>query len=407
MKASRALGVTLGIITSIGGYLDVGAIATTAQAGALFGFRQLWVVALGTLCAIFLVEMSGRFAAVSKHTIRGAMREKLGPNFFVVTLLMSVIVNVLVIASEIGGVALALQLVTGVHFRWWAAPVALLVWLLLWKGTFGMLEKGIAMLGLVTLAFVVGAVRTHPPLGELAEGLLPRGPGPGDGPRYWFVAVSILGAIISPYLFYFYSSGAVEDRWDESHIGSNRIVATAGMGFGSIVAVGVLVTSAMVLMPRGITVDRYEDVAEILVPPLGQAGIYLFAASLGIACLGAALEASLSTAYELAQGFGWNWGESLRPNQASRFALAYTVVLAVAVIPALIGVDPLKLTIFSMALTALILPPVVLPFLILMNDRRYLGSHQNGYVSNAVVVAIIALTFVLAVVAIPLQIVGG
>ena len=55
-------------------------IATASQAGALFGFRHLWVI-LGTLCTIFLVEMSGRFAAVSKHTIRGAMRERLGASF--------------------------------------------------------------------------------------------------------------------------------------------------------------------------------------------------------------------------------------------------------------------------------------------------------------------------------------
>ena len=71
------------------------------------------------------------------------------------------------------------------------------------------------------------------------------------------------------------------------------------------------------------------------------------------------------------------------------------------------GLDPLKLTIFSMALTALILPPVIVPFVILMNDERYLGEHRNGLLSNAVVLGIIGLAFVLAVVSIPLQILGG
>ena len=94
-------------------------IATASQAGALFGFRHLWVIALGTLCTIFLVEMSGRFAAVSKHTIRGAMRERLGASFFVLTLILSLLVNFLVIASEIGGLSLALQLVSGIPSRWW------------------------------------------------------------------------------------------------------------------------------------------------------------------------------------------------------------------------------------------------------------------------------------------------
>jgi Mn2+/Fe2+ NRAMP family transporter len=352
--------------------------------------------------------MSGRFAAVSKHTIRGAMRERLGANFFVLTLILSLLVNFLVIAAEIGGLSLALQLVSGIEARWWAVPAGVVVWALLWKGTFSFLERGIALLGLVTVAFVIGAAVTHPPLGGLMSGFLPGGPGPGgDPPRYWFIAVSILGAIISPYLFYFYSSGGVEDGWDESYLGINRVVASVGMSFGSVVAMGVLIGSAMVLLPRGIQVERFEEAVPVLAVPLGPWGFYLFAASLGIACLGAALEACLSTAYELAQGFGWRWGESLHPRDASRFALSYTIVIAAGVVPTLLGLDPLKLTIFSMALTALILPPVIVPFVILMNDKRYLGEHRNGLVSNAVVLAIIALAFVLAVVSIPLQILGG
>ena len=188
----------------------------------------------------------------------------------------------------------------------------------------------------------------------------------------------------------------MEDGWDESYIGVNRIVASVGMCFGGVVAMAVLVGSAMVLLPRGIQVERYEGMIPVLTAPLGRFGFALFAASLGIACLGATLEASLSTAYELAQGFGWRWGESLSPGEAPRFALAYTVVVAAATVPTLFGVDPLKLTIFSIALTALALPPVIVPFVILMNDRRYLGDHRNGPVSNAVVLGIIALAFVLA-----------
>ena len=72
-----------------------------------------------------------------------------------------------------------------------------------------------------------------------------------------------------------------------------------------------------------------------------------------------------------------------------------------------IGIDPLKLTIFTMALTAVTLPLVIIPFLILMNDEHYLGQHRNGWISNGVIIFIIGLTFVLAIVAIPLEIIGG
>jgi Mn2+/Fe2+ NRAMP family transporter len=402
----RALKIALGVVSSIGGYLDVGAIATMAQAGALFRFRHLWVVALGTVCAIALAEMSGRFAAVSKHTIRAAMREQLGASFFVFTLLVSTIVNVLTIAAEIGGTALALQLVTGIGFQWWGVPVAVLGWFILWRGNFSILENGIAVLGLVTVVFVVGAVMAHPPWGQVALGLVPRAPD-HDQARYWFIAVGILGAIISPYMFYFYSSGAVEDRWDETYIGINRAVAVVGMGFGATVGAGVLVAAATTFLPLGITVDRYEQAALVLVPTLGKWGFFLFAASLGITCLGATMEATVSTAYEFAQGLGWNWGESVKPHEAARFSFAYTIVMLVACLPTALGLEPLKLTIFSMALNALILPTLVLPFLVLMNQKEYLGEHTNHRFGNIVVGGIVLITFVLALVSIPLEVFGG
>jgi Mn2+/Fe2+ NRAMP family transporter len=155
-------------------------------------------------------------------------------------------------------------------------------------------------------------------------------------------------------------------------------------------------------------VDDYPQVALALTTALrGSLGFYLFAASLGVACLGAALEASLAMAYVLAQGLGWNWGESLKPRRAARFALTYTAAILVSVVPMLLGVDPLALTVFSMAITAVVLPLAIFPFLVLMNDERYLGEHCNGWLSNGVVIGVIALACVLALVTIPLQLVGG
>jgi Mn2+/Fe2+ NRAMP family transporter len=73
----------------------------------------------------------------------------------------------------------------------------------------------------------------------------------------------------------------------------------------------------------------------------------------------------------------------------------------------LIGIDPLKLTVFSMALTAATLPVSIVPFLFVMNDKSYLRDHRNGWISNTVVLLIIGLAFVLSLVSIPLQIFGG
>lgn len=403
---NKILEIALGIVTSIGGFLDVGAIATASEAGSSFGFQLIWAIILGTICVVFLVEMSGRLAAVSKHTLAAAVRERLGFNFFVIPLLAEIAVDFLVLAAEIGGVCIALQLVTGISFQWWALPVAFAIWLLIWKGNFGIIENGVSLLGLITLVFVVATFKLHPSLTELGKGLLPTLP-QNDTPHYLFIAVSILGALISPYLFYFYSSGAVEDKWDEGHIGVNRAVATLGMGFGSIVSLGVLIVAALVLKPKGIQVDSYEQAALMLTQPFGYWGFILFAASLGIACFGAALEVTLDTAYIVAQALGWNWGENLKPKDAARFSLVYTVFVFLASLLMVIGIDPLQLTLFSMALTALILPPVIIPFLILMNDQSYVGKYRNGWISNSVVIFTIALAFVLAIVAIPLEVLGG
>jgi Mn2+/Fe2+ NRAMP family transporter len=398
--------ITLGIVTSVGGFLEIGSIATAAQAGAAFGFQLGWSILLGTLCIAFLVEMSGRFSAVSKHTIPDAMRERFGANFFAVPLFVMLGVTVLVLAAEIGGVAAAIEMATGISFPVWALPVALLSWALLWRTTFSTIENGVSLLGLVTVAFVVGVVKLHPDYGAAARGLVPSLPG-NDKAHYWFIAVSVLGASISPYLYYFYSSGAIEEKWDESYVGTNRAIAAIGMGFGGFLSLAVLILAAVIFHPRGIDVDHYQQLPELLSGVFGRKGFWLVIASLAIACLGATLEIALSLAYLVAQGFGWNWGEDLEPREDARFALTYTVLVLAASLFALVGVDPLKLTQISMALTAASLPVGTFPFLILMNDEEYLGKHTNGHVGNAVVLFISALSAVLAVVSIPLELVGG
>jgi Mn2+/Fe2+ NRAMP family transporter len=403
---SKLLEIALGIVTGIGGFLEAGSLATAAQAGAAFGYQLAWALLLGVVCIAFLVEMAGRLAAVSRHTLPDAMRERFGIAFFLVPLVTVALVSFLVLASEVGGVCLALQFASGVSLRWWTIPVVLLLWLFLWKGTFGLVEKGASLLGLVTLAFVVGAVRLHPDPGKLAAGLLPSLPHQ-DPASYWFMAVSIVGASVSPYLFYFYSAGAIEDEWDEDYIPINRIIAGLGMTFGGGVAVAVLVCAALVLHPAGIQVDRYEQIPLLLASPLGRAGFWLFVASLGVACFGAALEIALQLAYLAAQGFGWRWGENLRPREASRFALVYTLALPLAGLLIATGIDPLKLTVFSMALTALSLPVTVVPLLVLMNDPDYLRERTNGWISNTAVLAVSVVACIVALVAIPLELFGS
>jgi Mn2+/Fe2+ NRAMP family transporter len=403
---SAILDLILGVVTSIGGFVEAGSISTAAQAGSEFGFQLLWSIAAATAMLALLVEMSGRLAAVSKRSLAAAVRERFGVHFQFVPLTAELLIDVLLLAAEIGGVALALKLISGVGFQAWILPIAFAAWLVLWSFGFAAIEYGLGLLGLVTLSFVVSAWRLGPAAAELGAGLIPSLPG-HHHLRYAFLTVSILGATVSPYLLNFYSSGTVEEKMKEGELWANRITAYAGMCFGGVVSMGVLVTSALVLAPRHIIVDSYEQAALMFVPVFGRWAVGLFAAALGIGCFGAAVEIALNAGYLSAQVMGWSWGADRPRRDAARFTAAFTLVLVAAAALALIGFDPLRLTMISVALTVVIMPAVVLPFLVLMNDDRYVKGHKCGPAANVLLAGLTILGAILALVVVPLEILGG
>jgi len=353
-----------------------------------------------------LVEMSGRLAAVGKQTVAGAVRERFGIHFQAVPLVAELVIDVLLLTAEIGGVAIALKLLTGIAFQWWLIPIGLVVWLILWFSGFAIVEYGIGVLGLITLAFVVAAWKLGPNASDLAKGFVPS-MADHDMMRYAFLAVSILGATVSPYLVNFYSSGTIEEKVTEKELWVNRATSYAGTAFGGVVAMGILVTSAMVLEPRNILVDSYDQAALMFVPAFGRWAIGLFAVCLAIGCLGAALEIALNTGYLLSQVFGWQWGANKPRREAARFTTAFTFILLMALAIGLIGFDPLRLTMICVALTVVVMPLIVLPFLVLMNDKRYVKEHTSGPIGNGFLAALTIFAGLLALVVVPLEIIGG
>src|SRR5204863_4171422 len=110
---SAIVDLVLGIVTSIGGFVEAGSISTAAQAGSEFGFQLLWAIAAATIMLAMLVEMSGRLAAVSKRSLAAAVRERFGIHFQMVPLTAELLIDVLLLTAEIGGVAVAIRLLTG------------------------------------------------------------------------------------------------------------------------------------------------------------------------------------------------------------------------------------------------------------------------------------------------------
>jgi len=402
----KLFNVVLGVVTSIGGFVEVGSISTAAQAGSEFGFSLLWAIAAATLFLAVLAEMAGRVAAVGKRSMAAAVRERFGFHFQMVPLGAELVIDLLLLTAELGGAAIAAKMLTGIGFQWWIVPVGVAIWLVLWFGNFTVIEDGVGLLGIITLSFVVAVWRLQPDPGQIAHGFIPRLPN-HDVMRYAFLSVSIVGATVSPYLLNFYASGALEEKWTEQDLWINRVTAFLGMGFGSMVAMGCLVTAAIVLGPQHVKVDSYEQAALMFVPVFGRWAVTLFALSLGVGCFGAAIEIALNAGYVLGQAFGWTWGIDKKRRDVARFVTAFSTVLLLGIGIALIGFDPLQVTLTSAALTVVIMPVIVLPFLVLMNEQEYVGAHTSGPMGNGLLAALTILGAIMALVVIPLEVFGG
>src|SRR6059058_6365870 len=109
----KLLGITLGIMTALGGFIDLGQIVFTMQAGALFGYRLLWAVVLGTAAIIVYMEMCGRIAVVAREPVFAVVRDRLGKRLGLAVLLASNLLNLITCAAELGGIAIVLHLLTG------------------------------------------------------------------------------------------------------------------------------------------------------------------------------------------------------------------------------------------------------------------------------------------------------
>jgi Mn2+/Fe2+ NRAMP family transporter len=403
----KYLAVALGVLTATGGFVDVGAISTAGGAGASFGLGLVWAMVLGTLAVVLLVEMTGRLAAVSGKTYADVIRERLGFKFYVVPLGSELIANAFMLAADLGGIAIAISLLTGLDWHRLLPLAALGVFVMIWRAPFAAIENGPALLGLVTLSFWVGIVALGGPQPQTVRTLWQPEVPAGELANYLFLAAAILGAVISPYLLYFYSSGAREEHWSRRSLGVNRVTAIVGMGFGSTTAIALIVLSAMVLGPLHIQGTSLAEIGLGMSAALGSIGSTLFAVALLATATGAALEVSLSIGYNVAQGYGWEWGEEKRPAEAPRFNLVMIAYLLGAFAISLIGIDPLQLALFGAAFTALVLPISLAPLLVVMNDKDYLGKDRNGMLTNVATIGILVIAFLVAIVSIPLLILSG
>jgi Mn2+/Fe2+ NRAMP family transporter len=401
----KSLQITLGILTAIGGMIDIGNIIGNTEAGARFGMSLAWALVLGGLTIVLYANMAGRVAAVSHRATFDVIRERLGPRVALVNLGASVLLTVLTTLAELAGVGLVLQLATGVTYRVWIPLAAGALWLILWRSKFEHMERAYGVAGLAVLVLLVAVWRLHPDGGDLVHGALhPWRPPHETLYAYWYLAIAQFGAMTTPYEVFFFSSGAVEERWTTADLNVERANVFIGFPLGTILALALMVLGAVALKPHGIAVSHLSQVGLPISLSLGRAGIWFFLCGSFAAVFGAAAEASLSTAYSICQYFGCQWGKYVKRADAPVFFRLLGATLVVATLGALMF-DPIKVTLLAIVLSAAAIPLTFFPILVLANDPDFVGEHVNGRITNAVSVVLLAVMAVMSVATIPLLIV--
>lgn len=401
----RYLGVLLGVLTAIGGFVDIGDLVTNAQVGARFGLSLVWVVVLGVVGICVFAEMSGRIAAVSHRATFDLVRERLGPRMGFLNLVGSMLVTLLTFIAEIGGVALALQLVSSVNHVLLVPFVAAAVWIVLWRARFSSIENVLGLLGLALIGFAVALWQLGPDWGELASTLSPgEKPAAESWATYAFFGVALFGAAMTPYEVFFFSSGGVEERWTSKDIGLMRANVFIGFPLGGLLSVAIAGCAAVVLMPQGIVVETLGQVGLPVAVALGKIGLAVVVLGFFAATFGAACETGLSTGYSLAQYFGFPWGKYVRVRDAAGFHVILLVVTVLGAGVLLTGVDPIMVTEVSVVFSAIALPLTYFPILVVANDPDYLGEHCNGRLANLLGVTYLVVITVAALSAIPLMV---
>ena len=402
---SKFFAVALGILTAIGGFVDIGDLVTNAQVGARFGLSLAWATVAGVVGICVFAEMSGRVAAVSGRATFDLVRERLGPRVGFLNLVASMLITFLTFVAEVGGVALSIQLVVSIHELLIVPWVGVAVWLILWKAKFSIMENVLGLLGLALLVFGVALWQLGPDWGALFhQAATAHKPGDEHWSAYAYYAVALFGAAMTPYEVFFFSSGGVEEGWSAKDLPVMRANVLIGFPLGGLLSLSIAGCAWLVLGPLNISVDSLGQVGLPVAAAVGKIGLSVALLGFVSATLGAACETGLSVGYSITQYFGSQWGKYVRPAEAAVFHAILLLASLSAVALLMTTVDPIVVTEMSVVFSAVALPLTYFPILVVSNDPDYMGDRVNGHLANALGTFYLLLVCVAAVAALPLMV---
>ena len=189
---------------------DPSGISTYSMAGAVFGYALLWTALISFPLMVSVQMMCGRLGMVTGRGLAGVIRRRYSKWILWGACSLLIVANVVNIAADLGGMADATQMVTGVNaLVWTPLYTALIVSFLFWS-SYRQIARIFKWITLVLLAYVITAffagVDWHH---ALLATLIPH---PVWSRDYVEVLVGILGTTISPYLFFWQASQEVEEE---------------------------------------------------------------------------------------------------------------------------------------------------------------------------------------------------
>ena len=368
---------------------DPSGIATYAQAGAQFGFALGWTLILSYPLMVAIQAICARIGRTTGRGIAGNVRKHY-PSWILQTIVgLLFAANVLNLGADLGAMAESLRLLAPV-------PVWLGVFLFGSISVAGQVllkhTRYVALLKWLTLSLFAyfGTLATvHIPWGHLIRGLV--WPRMGIGRDFWLMVVAIFGTTISPYLFFWQAGQEVEDtksqpyrqallkqpRQARTALARIRVDTLVGMAFSNLVALAIVITSAVTLHTQGLVhIETAAQAAAALRPVAGTSAFVLFALGIiGTGLLSVPVLAG-SAAYALGEARRWPVGFSRALWQAKAFYASIALATVLGALANLMQINPIKALLWAAVLNGIVSVPVMIMVMLLGARTDVMGKFR-------------------------------
>lgn len=355
---------------------DANGIATYSIAGAHFGYRLLWTLVLSTFILVIVQEMVARMGAITGKGLADLIRERFRVRLTVFVMLVLVLANWANTIGDFAGIAGAME-IFGVS-RYIAVPVAaVLVWLLLLRGSYRVVERVFLAASFIFITYVISAVLARPPWPDVLRAVVT--PAWQFDRPYIALVIGLIGTTVAPWMQFYQQAAVVDKGIGEREYRYAKVDTYLGVISLNVVAFFIVVACGATLFVQGIGIEDAADAAVALAPLAGPFAAGLFAVGLLNAGLFSIAIIPLSTAYAVCEAFGWEAGLDRSPREAPVFVGLYTAMIVLSALVILIpGIPLIPVMLLSQVLNGMLLPFVLVFLILLAGDRELMGGYRNS-----------------------------